>query len=118
MALIECLDCRAKVSDKAASCPKCGRSEQTVASLLMAGLFLAYNAVMAVAFVADLSVVVRGGGVTQAWPIGSVILGMLVLVTRRRQAADRDVARSKAKARAAADARRESETDDRQGGRE
>ena len=115
MALIECPDCRTNVSEKATRCPRCGRSEQTPFSVMMTGLFLAFNAAMALwlggELISDVGVPSRA---TQAWAPGSVIFGMLALVVRRRCAALRltpDELRRRRRDR-------DSESDDRQGGRE
>ena len=149
MAIVQCPDCRADVSTIAASCPGCGRSEPTRLSMATTGLYLLFNVVMPLLAVAE-----GLSRVAQAWAIGSVILGVLALVTRGRHAVrsqtgreqwppltpegkaavDRGVARRKAAAHdAAAAARgegllggrpgrrrrdRDSESDDRQGGRE
>ena len=82
MAIIKCPDCRADVSTIAASCPGCGRSEPTRLSMATTGLYLLFNAV-----VMPLLALVEGlSRVAQAWAIGSVILGVLALVTRGRHA--------------------------------
>lgn len=86
MAIVKCPDCRADVSTLATRCPRCGRSEQAPFSLMMAGLFLAFTAVMALGLVLELAVW-RAGEVVDAWATGSVILGVLALVARRRHVA-------------------------------
>ena len=131
MAVIECPDCRANVSTIAASCPGCGRSEPTRLSMATTGLYLLFNVVMA------LLVVVEGlSRVAQAWAIGSIILGVLAMVTRGRHAVRSQTGREQwpplTPEEKAAAARgevllggpgrrrrdRDSESDDRQGGRE
>lgn len=86
MAIVKCPDCRADVSTRATRCPRCGRSEQTPLSLMMAGLFLVFNVTMALGLVLELSVWLVQGRVVSAWATGSVILGVLALVTRRHTA--------------------------------
>lgn len=87
MALIKCPDCQTEVSDDAPSCVRCGRQfrERSMLGVTATGLFLVFNAVMALWFIGELGLGFIGEGqtsrVTMPWATGSVILGMLALVT-------------------------------------
>lgn len=101
MALIKCPDCQTEVSDDAPSCVRCGRQfrERSMLGVTATGLFLVFNAVMALWFIGELGLG-QTSRVTMPWATGSVILGMLALVTgtlRRpvRRAKRRPVRRAK-----------------------
>ena len=85
MALIKCPDCRAEMSDVADSCARCGRvRERSSLGVASTVLFLVFNGVMAVWFIAEvLSWLEVPSGLMGSWATGSVILGMFALVTGR-----------------------------------
>jgi hypothetical protein len=106
MALINCMECQAEVSDSALQCPKCGvqlrKPKRTFIGKLLKWIFIAFNVLMPIsiyqgishntALMQDLSgeslagfQVGTGIGVAfllGIWFVGDVILGLFVLFTR------------------------------------
>ena len=83
MALIQCPDCQTEVSDDAPSCLRCGRQfrERSMLGVIATGLFLVFSFVMAVWLIGELLYLGLPSRVMTPWATGSVILGMLALVT-------------------------------------
>lgn len=111
MPLIACPECGAEVSNKALQCVKCGaqirKPRRSVVGQIVKGLFIVFNALMVVLMIVSISSMAEStrdfsrmsevqqagtaigvglgvGFVLVVWAIGSVILGLFVLVTRPR----------------------------------
>lgn len=106
MAMINCPECQAQVSDSAFKCPKCGvqlrKAKRGFMGKLFKWSFIAFNALMAIWTVGGFNAATKDydalSGAEQAgaaigtgvgmimvmtvWVIGAVILGLFVLFTR------------------------------------
>lgn len=108
MALINCPECQAEVSDTAMKCPKCGvqlrKPKRGIFGKLFKWTFIAFNAFMAYALFSGMSnvsdgydaatmseaeqaghAIGSGLGLTMllgVWLAGAVILGLFVIFTR------------------------------------
>ncbi len=109
MALIKCSECETEVSDQAKTCPKCGaqlrKPRRSVFGQIMKWIFIAFNGLMVYVLIKGISAVSEASGdfgamneyeqagtaigaglgigvILVLWAIGSIILGLMVLVTR------------------------------------
>ena len=106
MALINCMECQAEVSDSALKCPKCGvqlrKPKRTFMGKLVKWSFIAFNVLMLIWMAGAISSsteaiegmsgaqkagaqIGTGIGMTLLvgiWLVGDIILGLFVLFTR------------------------------------
>lgn len=106
MALINCTECKAEVSDTALKCQKCGvelrKAKRTFFGKLIKWTFIVFNIIMVAWLIGGMGAATEGietmSGAEQAgaaigtgigafiivsiWVIGDIILGLFVLFTR------------------------------------
>ena len=109
MAIINCKECNAEVSDKALDCPKCGaklrKPKRTVFGTIIKYIFIIFNVLMFYLMIAGVSTAAEtidstsseaaqagaaiGTGlgammILFVWGIGDLVLGLFVLLTRAK----------------------------------
>lgn len=110
MALLNCKDCYAQVSDEAYDCPKCGarlkKPKRSMFGLLVKYFFISYNILMLIWFVTGVgaaseaidnssseaeqvgATIGTGLGAIMIifiWVSGAVILGLLTIITKPKK---------------------------------